>query len=162
MDSMKYIYQLDGYLKSLSTINGSKCCFGAAAFEMEVATDLEDSVKRWLKEYNYEAVKLSFSDQKKVYSLLASRLFRSDGNLNCTDNKRLINMILEDINEYIGLFSTALNRDGVFHPIIRNKSMIGDVPVESGGYHNLIFVPVENYLVVISLKLKVSTKGKRA
>ncbi|WP_444936246.1 hypothetical protein ACJJIW_20785 [Microbulbifer sp. JMSA004] len=57
-------------------------------------------------------------------------------------------ILIEDINEYYGLLSSSLNKDGVFHPLLRNPIYKLDIEVENVEKSLYFIIKIENVYVL--------------
>lgn len=124
MSYNKHLSEMNGYLNALQRICGSKYVFGVT--EVPLSSEGNESIKLYIKkvksclavretnEFNYQ----------ELASNLNKVLYRCINRILMLDENRwgvLSRGILDDINEYFGLISTTLNKDGIFYPLKKNK-----------------------------------------
>lgn len=147
-----YLSGLNGYLRALERICGSAYSFGALAFSNE--SDLFEFISQKLGRGK------SFPEMpfETLTSKLASKIFigilSMEEESDRGPKKLLSKLILEDINEYYGLISISIKKDGAFHPLISGP-VYADEFQTSDGYHVFAYwVKIENIFIFTYLRKK--------
>lgn len=153
MSVMKYVAELNGYLKSLQLLNGPNYKFGVHGFEFD--GDIESFLKSLNFRVSYSKFEMiDFEEAKLKFfhftlnGLISPCRFSSEDFF-----KYYSEMMFEDVNEYYGLVAVSQNKRGVFHPLI--KGPIYQLHVDNGDYQTDYFsflVRIENFFILTHLK----------
>lgn len=125
-----YVGELNGYLKALGRVCGPRHSFGVKA-ERHGGRSISDFVQHILAERNkYHSevyVDQEVINRDQLFDRIESMIFGGQmrnlkPNKNTGDDYATV--FIEDINEYFGLISTSMNKEGVFHPLL-NSTVFG-------------------------------------
>ena len=124
------IDNLNGYLQCLARLCGNGYVFEVTGYT--ASSDLDEFIQELLDHWNEggeyaDLNKFTYSGKRLIdYKTLIQEVegFVFNGLLNReripseVARKNITQLLTEDINEYYGLLSTGLNKDGAFHPLI--------------------------------------------
>jgi len=131
-----HIDEFRGYLKSLSRLCGNRHYFGVAAYDSSISIDdlAFKLIEFWRKEddtipLQYNGCRLI--DSKDLFAEIENYIFngilRRSNMPNDSVRNYATKMLTEDINEYYGLVSVSLNKNGIFHPLLSSNVYVLDI-----------------------------------
>ena len=134
MNAEKYVFELHGYLKALQRLCGTNYAFGARFYSKK------EDLDTFGQKISEKKLKYEEADHVSIFKNIESMVFNGFLAKEHVPNERawnyLTKVIIEDINEYFGLVSLALNEDGISHPLLN-----GIIYKNS----TLIFLNLRNY-----------------
>src|SRR5437868_3511711 len=113
----KYIYELNGYLNALAKMIGSECAFGSIVSSEETDIEKEIQQKILCHDNNVNFSVISYPLLRETIGGIVGLLGSKIGEGNSKYIEDLSCRIMDDINEYCGLFSTSINNEGIFYPL---------------------------------------------
>jgi len=125
MDFNIYIYELNGYLKAIQRLCGRAYVFGANYFPAKstIDEDINKFINKWDRKNKLtyvEKVDIGYNElMKDMESIIFDGFLNRDRLKSEGEYMYLSKTIFEDIQEYYGLISTAINSHGIFHPLIK-------------------------------------------
>ena len=155
-----YVGGLNGYLSCLSRLCGYQYSFSVNMFDAKCDIDEfvigkfselkkgdeyckgTDYLYLGKSEIKFDAICEQI--EHYVFNGLLGQVLQSRQNV----YDSLKRTFIEDLNEYYGLISTALNHDGVFHPLIRGP--VFKLDITNVEYEEIFcfLVKIENYYVL--------------
>lgn len=146
MSAEKYVFELNGYLKALQRLCGTNYAFGARFYSKKVDLDSFGS-KISEKKLKYEK-----TDHTLIFKNIENMVFNGFLIKKHVPNERawsyLTKTIIEDINEYFGLVSSALNKDGIFHPLLNGVVYKNTAPFETDTSSLIFWIEIEHHYVL--------------
>ena len=160
----EWIRELNGYLQALERLCGNGYFFGANTYEADKDIDskLSEILDSLATKEEYAFKGKSEITNKSLISEMEQFIFNG-----ILDRKNMVNdsarsfstkMIVEDINEYYGLASTSINKEGVFHPLIKGpvfKLNIENVKIKKSLFY---VVQIENNFVLTHFYQKLTSE----
>ncbi len=147
-----YIAELNGYLKSLSFLNGPSCQFGVKWYDFDEG--VESFVNKFDHGYSFSGyARIDFDEIKErllqftLNGFLSRERFSGEKSFNYFKE-----MMVENINEYYGLASTMENKEGVFHPLIKSPVYELTVCGEGESVCFYFLVKIESFYVLTFFK----------
>ena len=134
-----YVYELNGYLKALERLCGRAYVFGANYFPAKstIDEDINKFINKWDRKINkankfdrkiklltyLERVDISYNElMKDVESIIFDGFLNRDRLKSEDEYMYISKTIFEDIEEYYGLISTAINSHGISIHLLRRQS----------------------------------------
>jgi len=134
-----YVYELNGYLKAIERLCGRAYVFGANYFPAKstIDEDINKFINKWDRKINkankfdrkiklltyLERVDISYNElMKDVESIIFDGFLNRDRLKSEDEYMYISKTIFEDIEEYYGLISTAINSHGISIHLLRRQS----------------------------------------
>ena len=134
-----HVYELNGYLKAIERLCGRAYVFGANYFPAKstIDEDINKFINKWDRKINkankfdrkiklltyLERVDISYNElMKDVESIIFDGFLNRDRLKSEDEYMYISKTIFEDIEEYYGLISTAINSHGISIHLLRRQS----------------------------------------
>ena len=147
MSVEKYIFELNGYLKALQALNGPRYQFGSRAHHFEGNAELYiNEIMKKGTIVNYSATNYEEIGQRILKFSLNGMMSKS----RVSNEKELhyyTSEILENINEYYGLASTASGQKEILHPLITGPVFSIELKGKELGSYFCFIVGIGEYVV---------------
>lgn len=166
--SNHYIDEFRGYLKCIARLCAKGYSFGVAAYEADNDIDIfvsqlvefwgqgdeyvEPSLYEYLGREKIESTQLF----KEIEGFIFNGLLDRENMPSEAAKSYATKMLTEDINEYYGLVSVSLNKEGVFHPLLSNEVYM--LKIQHSQYEQRLYfiVKIENVYVLTHFLKRVS------
>ncbi|HCB40397.1 hypothetical protein [Ketobacter sp. GenoA1] len=146
MNAEKYVFELHGYLKALQRLCGTNYAFGARFYSKK------EDLDTFGQKISEKKLKYEEADHVSIFKNIESMVFNGFLAKEHVPNERawnyLTKVIIEDINEYFGLVSLALNEDGIFHPLLNGMIYKNIAPFEKDKASLIFWIEIEQHYVL--------------
>jgi hypothetical protein len=156
-----YIAELNGYLNAIRRLRGNGFFFGVRSYKAVDKIDnfVNEMIREWDQHGSFKyhgKSKIEFRELKdKIIDLIFGGVLNTRNMVNEQAENYAKEMLIEDINEYYGLASVSINKDGVFHPLIAGPVYNLDIQNKAycASFYYLVKIE-DNYIVTYFRKKK--------